>query len=170
MSYTPYDTSVLVCKDALKSLRHILQVAEKQPNSATFPKARLHEDMQPLTFQVEAASVTIAKVVARLSGTEPVSFRFLELETFADMFKRIDQVDELLNHADKDLINSRIDQTIPLPTESGGTAQLAGDGQIFGFSLPNLFFHVSTAYGILRKEGVPLGKSDYIDSFSHRWA
>lgn len=169
MAYTPYDSSVLVAKDALKTLRHILQVAEKQPNASELPKARLYEDMQPLTYQIEVVSIAIAKVVGRLSGTEPVPFKFFELETFADMYKRIDQSEEVLDKADKELINSRVDQTIPLPDGNGGTAHLAGDGQIFGFTLPTIFFHVSTAYGILRKEGVPLGKSDYIDGFSHRW-
>ena len=75
------------------------------------------------------------------------------------MYKRIDLADEGLDKADKELINNRVDQTIPLPDGNGGTAQLPGDGQIFGFTLHTIFFHVSTAYGILRKEGVPLGKS-----------
>lgn len=44
-----------------------------------------------------------------------------------------------------------MDQTIPLPDGNGGIAHLAGDGQIFGFTLPIIVFHVSTAYGILRK-------------------
>ena len=70
MTYTPYDSSVLVAKDALKALCHILQVAEKRPNASELPKAHLYEDMQPLTFQIEVVSVAFAKAVGRLSGTD----------------------------------------------------------------------------------------------------
>lgn len=77
-------------------------MAEKQPNTAELPKARLYEDMHPLTYQIEVVSIAIAKAVGRLCGIEPVPFKFFELETYADMYKGIDQSEEVLDKVDQD--------------------------------------------------------------------
>ena len=168
MSYTPYDDSIPVAQDALKCMMHILKIGEQQPNASDLPSARLHPDMLPLTFQVDITTNTAMKLLARLSGSGAVRFED-ELVTFSDMYTRIEKAQELLGNADRNLINSRIDETITLGVgHDGEKAPFHASALIWGYSLPTIYFHVATAYGILRKEGVPLSKSDYIASFGER--
>lgn len=168
MSYTPYDDSFPVVQDALRSMTRILKKAEERPNAADLPKARLYADMHPLTFQVQMCGQISVRLVARLSGTQVVDFEG-ELVTFADMFDRIDKAQEHLAKVDRDFINSRADEKIMVGIVEGRRAPVVGNAVIFGYILPTIFFHLTTAYAILRKEGVPLGKSDYIDGFGDRY-
>lgn len=164
MSYTLYDAAIVNAQDVLTTLKAILKKAESAPNAATLPEARIHEDMLPLTFQVHFISDVAQKTLARTSGTEPQKFEN-DMKTFADFFKRIDTVQELLAKADKDLINKRVAEVVPLGLGPGKNAELPSAGYVSGYSAPNLFFHLVTAYDILRKEGVPLGKMDYLTAF-----
>jgi hypothetical protein len=169
MSYTPYDDSIPVAQDALRSLMGILKVGEQQPNSADLPAARLHHDMLPLTFQVEIVTDTAVKMLARLSGSEPVSFKG-KLSTFTDMCNRIEEAQRVLSTGSRDLINSRVNETVTMGvSHDGKRAQFPGSALIFGYSLPTIFFHVAIAYGIMRKEGVPLTKETYLESFGDRF-
>lgn len=169
MGYTLYDISIPVAQDALKSVIHILQVGEQQPNAASLPAARLHADMHPLTFQIKIITETAVKLLARLSGSEVTQFTG-DLVTFADMYTRIKEAQDVLDKADKDLISSRIDEKILMGVDKEGNKALyPANALVHGYSLPTLFFHVTTVYGILRKEGVPLAKHDYINSFGDRF-
>jgi hypothetical protein len=171
MSYTAYDDSILVAQDALKSLHHILKVGSQHPNAANLPSARLHADMLPLTFQVESATNTAAKLPAKLLGQPAPSFVDGKLTTWEDMFARIEAAQEVLAEVDGNDINRRGGEKIILGVDKeGNRAPFPTPALVFGYSLPNIFFHVTTAYGILRKEGVPLGKSDYLDSFGERFS
>ncbi|KAL6875165.1 hypothetical protein J3F83DRAFT_730125 [Trichoderma novae-zelandiae] len=164
MSYSLYDASVPLAKNALKALANILQKAEAAPNGASLLAARIHPDMLPLTFQVKMVTDTATKLVARLTGTEPHAWEG-EIETYADCHARIAKAEEILASANKDVVNQRQNELVSVGMGSLGTFQMTGPSYINGYVLPNLFFHLSTAYNILRKEGVPLGKTDYLTSF-----
>lgn len=164
MSFTLYDASVSTAKDILESLKAILKKAESAPNAASLPDARIHEDMLPLSFQVHFVSDIAQKTAARTSGTEPEKLEN-DLKTFDDFFKRIDEVQAILAKTDKEVINKRVGETVPMGLGPGKNAEIAGHAYVTGYALPNLFFHLSTAYNILRKEGIPLGKMDYLVPF-----
>ncbi|KAJ4272090.1 hypothetical protein NW762_000800 [Fusarium torreyae] len=164
MAFTLYDATIVEAKLALATLDHILTEAEKHPNSASFPEARLYEDMNPLSFQVHAATRFSEKLVARLSGRESVEFED-KVVTFADMHARIAKAQELLAQADKDAVNRHGEEVAPTVLPSAGTKDLPGKAFAMGAAVPNINFHLSMAYAILRKEGVPLGKRDYIMPF-----
>ncbi|CAM1508873.1 Fc.00g026120.m01.CDS01 [Cosmosporella sp. VM-42] len=164
MSYTLYDASVGVAIDALNALSAILNIAEAHPDADKLPAARLYEDMLPLTFQVHMVTDTAQKVVARTVGSEPLSFKN-DLSSFAEMKARISQVLEIAEKADKDTINARAGETVQLGLGPGKNAELTSMQYINGYGLPNLFFHLTTTYSILRNQGVPLGKKDYLRSF-----
>ena len=169
MSHTPYDSSISVAQSALKSLAHLLEVGEQQSNAGDLPAASIHPDMLPLTFQVQMATETAMKLVAFLSSTEPPRFEN-KLVTFSDMYARIERAQGVLASASRSLINGRIGEMILLPSASSSErAPFSGYALIYGYSLPTIYFHVSIAYGILRKEGVPLKKGDYLDSFGERF-
>ncbi|KAF5614774.1 hypothetical protein F25303_14016 [Fusarium sp. NRRL 25303] len=164
MTFTLYDATIVEAKLALASLDHILTEAEKHSNAASFPDARLHEDMNPLSFQVHAATRFAEKLVARLSGRESAEFED-KLVTFQDMHSRIQKAQELLGKADKDVVNQQGEEIAPTALPSAGTMDLPGKAFAMGAAVPNINFHLSMAYAILRKEGVPLGKKDFIMPF-----
>jgi hypothetical protein len=164
MVYTFYDGTVVVVQGLLNSLSHILRQAEKNPNAGALLEARLHEDMFPLTDQVRIATQFSENLVARLTGREPVTFA-RDLTTFAKFHERIGRVLKSLSEADKDVVNQRGD--IVGPTQMGPEVWVDMSGAAYAHTIviPNIYFHVTTAYGILRKEGLPLGKQDYYVGF-----
>jgi hypothetical protein len=107
---------------------------------------------------------TSSQAVARLSGTSAQTFEN-DMKTFADFYARIDAVAAIVAKADKALIESRADQTITIGMGAGKSADLTPTGYVNGWLMPNLFFHMTTVYNILRKEGVELGKMDYLNSY-----
>lgn len=164
MAFTLYDATIMVAATALKSLDNILIEAEKHPNTDSFPQAQLYEDMKPLTFQVHAATRFSELVLARLSGREAIEYED-DLKSYADMHARIAKVLEALGQSDKDTVNQVGEEVAPTNLPSAGTMDITGKAFAMGAALPNINFHVAIAYAILRKEGVPLSKKDYIMPF-----
>lgn len=164
MSYTLYDGSVNVAKYALASLTSILKVAEAHPSAASFPTARLYEDMLPLTFQVHTVTDTASKLVARLTGVDPTPFEN-NLSTYEEMHARIAQVVEIVEKADKEVVNGRAGESVTMGLGPGVSVELKAWEYLQGYGLPNMFFHLNMTYAILRNQGVPLGKRDYSTAF-----
>lgn len=163
--FTPYGCSIAVAKDALRTLTSILKKAEGSLSASSLPSARIYPDMQPLSFQIQQTCMQAAKLVTRTTDAELPDWVYDELKTFKDMYLRIDMTQEILAGADEDVVNKRVVGTISLPTEAGGTEEASTHAWIFSYNLPNLYFHLVTAYDILRKEGIPLGKQDYLEAF-----
>ncbi|OIW26928.1 hypothetical protein CONLIGDRAFT_635154 [Coniochaeta ligniaria NRRL 30616] len=161
-----YDTSILTLIHGTTSLRDILKKASDHPDSSTFPQVRLIDDMQPLTFQIRVASNMAEKAVKYLAGVD------LELsegkeQTMADMIARCETTIKLLSSVDPKAVNGKESET--LTVYLGGSPpkpfEMSGKEFVFGHVLPNFFFHITTAYAILRMKGVPLGKMDYLTPF-----
>lgn len=169
-TYSLYDATIIPAKAALTSLRRILSAGEQhrvaEPARLLLLSARLHDDMRPLTFQVHYATAQADKMVAKLSGREPSAALGEErdLASFADMYARIDQVLAALAHADKDTVN-RIGETLTAAPIGHEVKDVPVKALATAAIMPNVYFHVSMAYAILRKEGVPVGKRDYLRSF-----
>ncbi|KAJ5722181.1 hypothetical protein N7488_000216 [Penicillium malachiteum] len=164
MPYTFYDGSILVIQNLLKTLSHVLHQAEQRPDADSLLTARLREDMYPLTDQIRIVTQYSENLVARLTDREPVTYEGSPM-TFTEFHERIDAVLKAANKADKDVVNQRAD--VLSPTQVGPQAKIDMSGSAYAHTvvLPNVYFHVATAYGILRKEGVPLGKRDYFVGF-----
>lgn len=165
MSYSLYDATIPVARNALKALANVLKKGEAAANGASLLSATIYQDMLPLTFQVFMVTDTSTKIASRLQGVEPHAWEG-KIETYADCFSRIAKAEEILAAADKDLINKRQSETVPLGLGSRGTFQIPGATYTNGHFLPTIFFHLTTAYDILRKEGIPLGKADYLEPFT----
>ncbi|KAG5971523.1 hypothetical protein E4U55_001216 [Claviceps digitariae] len=163
-SFTFYDSSIPMFKEIIESLQVILKKGSEAPNAASLPEARIIEDMLPLSVQVHFVTDFIQKFVARASGTEPLDFE-KNLKTFDDFFQRIKKVEDILAKADKELINKRVDEDVPLGLGPDKDAKMLLRNFLSGVVIPNVFFHLITAYDIMRKEGVPLGKMDFLSPF-----
>jgi hypothetical protein len=134
-----------------------------EAGGAALVEARLAPDMLTLAGQVQRASDTAKGCAARLSGLDNPSFPDDE-KTFADLQARIAKTADFL----RGVTPGRIDGSESRPIEikaSGTVLRFTGQDYLLTFALPNFYFHVTTAYGILRHNGVPLGKSDYLGSY-----
>ena len=164
MTFTFYDTSILASKHVLDDFTHLIKIAEKQPNASSLPSARLAEDMRPFSSQVHLAAQAIERLLCRLAHREHVPVEDT-IATYDDMRKRIASAHAELDTVDRDVINKAGDESAPTPLTPDMTVNMTGAAFAMGASMPNIFFHLSIAYAILRKEGVPLGKWDYIQPF-----
>ena len=167
MSLSIHSASVGIMTRMLENLSTILDLAvahaEKSGiDPATYASARLAPDMHPLTSQIQLASDSAKGAGARLSGVVAPSFADTET-TFPEMQERIAKTITFLGSVDRAEVDASADRTVELKTR-GGTTVFKGADYLEKFALPNFMFHVATAYGILRAQGVPLGKQDYLGS------
>ena len=167
---TLYTTTVPLLQRGLTTLSAIVDKAEAYAKEKGTPvsellEARLIEDMLPFTFQVFIVTDIAHKVVRRVLGEEPESWGRDELATLEGIRARIAATHEILAGADAAKFNADPDTVVPLGVGGGKTLQVPAFGYIQGYGLPTFFFHLQTAYAILRMKGVPLGKSDYIAPF-----
>lgn len=161
MSYILYDSTIPVFQGILGSLSHILRKAERsRDNGGNLLEARLCEDMYPLTDQVRLAAQSAENVAARLTGREPITLD-RNITTFAKCYELIETALKVLGEADKTIVNEHGDKLKATQLTPQTTVDMTGAAYAHTIALPNIFFHVTTAYAILRKEGVPLGKKDY---------
>jgi len=160
-----YDISIPVYLNTLRNLAAILDKAEAHAKAqgtdlAAYTEARLAPDMRPLTGQIQMLSDAAKGGAARLAQVETPSMPDTET-TWAELKDRLARTIDFVASIKPDQVNGGEDRTVELPLP-GRTMTFTGRDFLFNFSLPNFFFHVVTAYGLLRKEGVPLGKMDYL--------
>lgn len=165
MSLSLYDITIPAFIRSFANLSAILKKAEAYADEhgidhKTFLEARLIEDMAPLTSQIQRASDTAKFVAVRVAGIDNVPMADEEV-TFADLHARIDRTVELLKAVQAGAMEGKNDIEVVLKTGSGSATFSARD-YVLGFAVPNFYFHVTTAYAILRHKGVPLGKMDYL--------
>ncbi|HEY1708089.1 MAG TPA: DUF1993 domain-containing protein [Rhizomicrobium sp.] len=165
MAYTIYDASVPVMTRALTNLSNILDKAAAQAKSedraaSELIGAQLAADMKPLTFQIQSASDAAKGCAARLAGIEPPSMPDTET-TFPELKDRIAKTIALLNTIKPEQLAGAEDREIVLKFPNG-EMKFTGRDFLAGFSLPNFFFHVTTAYAILRHKGIAIGKMDFL--------
>ncbi|WP_269716634.1 DUF1993 domain-containing protein [Caulobacter sp. NIBR2454] len=127
---------------------------------ADLASARLFEDMAPLTGQIQRVSDSAKFAVARLAGVESPAMPDDEV-TFADMQARIAKTIAYIEGIDAAQLDGTEGKTIELKFPNGEFS-MTGSAYLSGFVLPNFYFHLTTAYDILRHKGVPVGKLDYL--------
>jgi hypothetical protein len=166
MSLSMSQASVPVFLRGLGNLRAVLQIgeafaAEKKIEPSVLLDSRLIVDMFPLTRQVQIATDMAVRGASRLAGTEPPSFPDTETD-FAGLYARIDRALEVLRGFDATQLDGSEGRTISVPRRGRDPLQLDGQSYLLHYILPNLFFHATTAYAILREAGVALGKDDFL--------
>ena len=122
--------------------------------------ARLFPDMLPLTRQVQLAVDTAKRTVARLAAIEPSSSDNNET-TFGELQSRINNTSEFIKAHAADTLTKSAERIIEFKMGQN-TASLPINLYIERFALPNFYFHLTTAYNIMRHNGVVLGKMDYL--------
>jgi hypothetical protein len=160
-----YQASAPRFVNTLKNLSAILDKAQahveaKKIEPTVFTHCRLFPDMFPMKRQVQIACDTAKGAVARLAGVEVPKHEDSE-ETFAELKARIAKTLDFIQTIKPAQIDGSEERNIHLklgPRE----VDYKGMQYLLGFALPNFYFHVTTAYDILRHNGVELAKRDYI--------
>ena len=165
MSLSLYDASIAVYIRMLGNLSHFMNKAEtyatdqKVPLS-TFVEASLGHGMANFARQIQLASDGAKSGGARLAGVEPPPMPDTET-TFPELKERIAKTIAFLETIDRKQVDGQEERAIVL-TFPGRTMEFIGQTFLLTFSMPNFLFHVTTAYALLRNQGVPLGKMDFL--------
>jgi hypothetical protein len=165
MSVTMYSLSIPVFRRSLSCLSAILDKAvafaqERKIDPVALLGARLYPDMFTFTRQVQLASDFAKGAAARLAGEAPPKFDDVEV-SFDQLKERIARTIALLDGFGPARIDGSEQRPIEIKTPTR-TLQFSGLDFLTQFALPNFFFHVTTAYAILRHNGVPIGKEDFV--------
>jgi len=166
MAYSLFDASIPVYLHMLKNLAAILEKAEAHARAngvdpQSYLEARLAPDMHPLTNQIQLASDAAKSGAARLAGVTAPSFPDTET-TWEEVKARVAKTIAFVEQIKREQLEGREDATVELPLPSGALT-FSGRDFLALFALPNFLFHVTTAYGLLRAKGVPLGKLDFLN-------
>ncbi|HXU52737.1 MAG TPA: DUF1993 domain-containing protein [Casimicrobiaceae bacterium] len=165
MAISMYQVSVPRFIHTLGNLSKIFDKAEayaeqKKLDPSVLPNARLYPDMLPLTAQVQIACDAAKGAAARLAGIPIPAFEDDE-KTIADLKARIDKTVKFLETLKPAQIDGSEDKELVIKV-GGKDTPYKGMTFLLGRSIPNFYFHVTTAYDILRHNGVDVGKRDYI--------
>lgn len=160
-----YQASVPVLVHALGCLRAILEkgaahAEAKKIDPAVLLAGRLFPDMLPLIRQVQIASDNAKGGAARLAGFEPPKYDDTET-SFAELIARLDKTIAFINSVTPAQIDGGQEKSITL-TFPSKTYSFKGQAYLQKFVIPNVYFHITTGYNILRHNGVELGKADFL--------
>ena len=165
MTISMYHASIPRIANMLQSLLHILEKAEqhveaKKWSEAALTQFRLYPDMLPFTRQILIACDAVKNGLARLSGLEAPKFDDTET-TLAQLQERIQKTLAFVATVPAAALDGTEAKEITFPAGPGKTRTLKGQDYLTGWMLPNMYFHITTAYAILRHNGVEVGKRGY---------
>ena len=165
MSISIHQASVPVFVQVLKGLKGVLTKAQAQVEAKGWDpeallKARLYPDMFPLIRQAQIATDFAKGCCARLAGEEVPAWDDTET-SFAELIARVDRAIAYVEGLDPIAFAGAEDRDITL-VRRGETSMVKGLAYLQTQAQPNFFFHLTTAYAVLRHNGVEVGKRDYL--------
>lgn len=165
MTLSMYQASIPPLIRGLTNLRAVLEKAAahaaiRKIDPLVLTGMRLYPDMFPLSRQVQIATDTAKGAAARLAGAQPPRYEDTEV-TFPELVARVDKTIAFLETVKPEQVEGSEERTVILPLRDGSMT-FQGMPYLFGFVLPNFYFHTTTAYDILRHAGVEIGKEDFL--------
>lgn len=165
MAISMYQASIPQLTKMLTNLSNILKKGEefasaKSLDSKALVEGRLAPDMFPLSKQVQIACDQVKNGMARLAGVEPLKFEDNET-TFDQLQDRIAKTIAFANSLKPEQINGTEAKEIKFSIKEW-SFEFVGEQYLLTWIIPNFYFHVTTAYDILRHNGVEIGKTDYL--------
>ncbi len=161
MTFAIHQAAAPVFTRALNNLSAMIDKAlAAGVSEATLLEARLAPDMHPFPRQIQMASDSAKGAVARLAGVEPPAMPDTET-TIAELKARIAATVAYVNSIDAAALDGAEDREVVLKFP-GAEMKFTGADFLTGFALPNFFFHITIAYALLRANGAPIGKIDFL--------
>lgn len=169
MTSSIYSASVPVFKQMLTAMSEVLKkaeahITEKNIDPNALLQARLFPDMFPLVRQVQIAADFAKGISSRLAGVDVPSWPDTEV-TFADLQALIAKASAYIGTLDAAQFDGSESREIVLRPGTPKEKKLVGSAYLQNYGLPQFFFHVTTAYAILRHNGVDIGKRDYMGAY-----
>lgn len=169
MSISMYAASIPVFKQMLNSLNDILSKAEahavdKKIDPNALLQARLFPDMFSLTKQVQIASDFAKGISARLAGVSVPSYEDNE-QSFSELHARVAKTLAFISELTPERIDGSEEREIVIFAGTPREHKFPGLSYLLHYGMPQFFFHVTTAYAILRHNGIELGKRDFVGKF-----
>lgn len=161
MPFTLYEVSIPLFIRNLRVLQKLLEKGQAFGKETTLVESRLIADMYPFTFQVQSACDSAKFQAVRVGGLENPVMEDKE-KTIPELQERITKTIAFLETVKPESFEGKEDQEVRTIKRNGVSIPLNGKQYTFEFSIPNFFFHLSMVYALLRKEGVEVGKSDYL--------
>ena len=165
MPISMHQVSALRFANILRNLSAILDKAQahaeaKKIDPLVLTRARLFPDMLPFTNQVQIACDTAKGAVARLAGVEIPKYEDTE-QTFGELKARIAKTLEFVASVKASQVDGAEEREVTMKMR-GQDVKFKGAQYLLGHAYPNFYFHVTTAYNILRHNGVEIGKTDFL--------
>ncbi len=169
MNLNMYSSSVPVFTQMLASLQDILQKAQahaeaKKIDDQVFLQARIAPDMFHFIRQIQVATDFATSISARLAGVAVPESQYEET-SFAELQERLTQTLSFIKSLNEAQFTGSETREIVLRPGTPKEKKLSGHAYLLHYGLPQFFFHVTTAYAILRHHGVELGKRDYMGQY-----
>lgn len=166
MSLSMHDASVMIFSATLNNMLKWLDKAEDHAKARGFDPnnfvgVRLTPDMLPLSQQIQLASDTSKRGVARLAGVEPPKWADDE-NSIDELRERIQKTITYLESIPVDQVNGSEEREIIMPAGPDQTLRFTGESFLKEFALPNFYFHATMTYALLRQGGVGVGKMDFL--------
>ena len=165
MALSQYDVTISIFISSLKQTSHFLQKTKSWAEEngiplSKFVEGRLAPDMHPLPFQIQEMTNIPRDLAVDLWKTEHVPFERNET-TFEELQTTVAKTIEVLQKVPSNSMDGKLDAVVQLRVD-GGEYDLTRRKYVLKYAIPDFFFHVTTAYGILRHLGAPVGKFDYL--------
>ena len=169
MSISLYSATVPVFKQMLMALSDVLKKGEEHAQNRKFDPAvllqsRLFPDMLPLVRQVQIACDFAKSVPARIAGVEVAAYEDSE-QSFAELQQRIAKTLALIEGMTAEQLNGSAVKEVVLRPGTPKEKKLSVEDYALKYGMPQFFFHVTTAYNLLRHNGVEIGKKDYMGTY-----
>jgi hypothetical protein len=169
MTTSLYSATVPVFKQMLLALSEVLKKGEEHAQNRKFDPAvllqsRLFPDMLPLVRQVQIACDFAKSVPARIAGVEVAAYEDSE-QSFAELQQRIAKTLALIEGMTAEQLNGSTVKEVVLRPGTPKEKKLTVEDYALKYGMPQFFFHVTTAYNLLRHNGVEIGKKDYMGTY-----
>jgi hypothetical protein len=169
MSISLYSATVPVFKQMLLALSDVLKKGEEHAQHRKFEstvllQSRLFPDMLPLVRQVQIACDFAKSVPARIAGVEVAAYEDSE-QSFAELQQRIAKTLALIEGMTAEQLNGSAVKEVVLRPGTPKEKKLSVEDYALKYGMPQFFFHVTTAYNLLRHNGVEIGKKDYMGTY-----
>jgi hypothetical protein len=172
-----YDISIPVMTSVLKALSLVLKKGEQHAKANNISEtdllgARIYEDMIPLTNQILIVVSTIRYAIRYLTETQLAQIEGLTAKhdlRLEELYQLIDGALQDLAAVKRESLDGQENKEIVFHLGPHFVKKATATGYIHGYTVPYVFFHLNITYAILRQQGVPLRKLDYINEFSNAY-
>ncbi len=169
MTINLYDLTIPALSSGLVTAKSLLTKAQSHADDNKIDQralldARLFPDMFAFTRQIQTVCDLARRGTDRLAGNQPEAIADTEKD-FAELLQRVAISSDHVTKVDKQAVQASATQEMTIPLGPGIEHQFTGQSYVTNFLLPNFFFHLTTAYNILRNNGIALSKRDYIAPF-----